>query len=128
MKKTFGLIGLVSGVAILFAGVLQAAAPSKQVAEGKTLYAEACALCHGADGKRGEGFQTPIWGEGSLIATKFGTAQGLIDYMQLMPFNNPAMLTDEQKLSVVAYLLSNHGAIPATATLDAAKAASIPIK
>jgi mono/diheme cytochrome c family protein len=33
---------------------------SPQVAQGKALYGEFCTQCHGADGKRGEGFQTPI--------------------------------------------------------------------
>ncbi|PPD15508.1 MAG: hypothetical protein CTY25_05955 [Methylobacterium sp.] len=128
MKNKLGFIGLIAGAGSLFAGVLQAASPSKQVTEGKALYEQACMLCHGADGKRGQGFQTPIWGQGSLIATKFGNAQGLIDYMQLMPFNDPALLTEEQKLAVVAYMLSNHGAIAASDTLDPSKAGSVPIK
>ncbi len=48
------------GVALL---VLMAVTPiavaedSAQVAKGKELYDEFCKLCHGADGKRGEGFQ-----------------------------------------------------------------------
>ena len=56
---------------------------STQVAAGKEVYSQHCTLCHGVDGKRGEGFQTPIWGQGSLIASKFGNVQAMIDYMQI---------------------------------------------
>jgi cytochrome c len=101
---------------------------SAQVAQGKALYGQFCTQCHGADGKRGEGYQTPIWGPGSLIA-KFETAQGLFEYHQmLMPFNDPSLMTDEQKLAVVAYLLANHGAITPAETLTPAAAPSIAIK
>lgn len=101
---------------------------SAQVAQGKKLYAEFCTLCHGVDGKRGEGFQTPIWGPGSLIASKFHNAQDLSDYMILMPFNNPALLDDVQKLAVVAYMLANHGSIPASGEITPQNAKTISIK
>ena len=101
---------------------------SPQVAKGKELYAAFCTLCHGVDGKRGEGFQTPIWGEGSLIAPKFGNAQSMIDYMQLMPFNDPTLLDETQKLAVVAYVLANHGAIPRSGEITPQSAPTVPIK
>lgn len=118
---TLGLAGLALGQA-------GAAQESKQVAEGRGHYMETCQLCHGEDGKRGAGFQTPIWGEGTMIASKFGNAQALIDYMQLMPFNDPTVLDDNQKLAVVAFLLAQHGAIKPTDTIEESKAASIAIK
>lgn len=105
-----------------------AAQDSAQVAKGKELYAEFCTLCHGVDGKRGEGFQTPIWGEGSLIAPKFGNAQSLIDYMQIMPFNDPTLLNETQKSAVVAYVLANHGAIPRSGEITPQNASTVPIK
>jgi mono/diheme cytochrome c family protein len=107
---------------------LAAAQDSAQVAKGKEHYIETCQLCHGADGKRGEGYQTPIWGEGSFIASKFGNAGALIEYMQLMPFNDPTLLDEEQKIAVVAYMLANHGAIPRSGEITRQKAAGIPIK
>jgi mono/diheme cytochrome c family protein len=112
--------GLVAGVA--------SAQESPQVAEGRTHYTATCQLCHGADGKRGDGYQTPIWGQGAMIGPKFGNAQALIDYMQLMPFNDPTLLDEKQKLAVVAYLLANHGAIKPTDSIEASKAGSIPIR
>lgn len=105
-----------------------AADESRQVAEGRSHYMESCKLCHGEDGKRGEGFQTPIWGSGALIGAKFGNAQALIDYMQLMPFNDPTLLNDAQKLAVVAYLLVQHGAIKPTDTIDPNRASEVAIK
>jgi mono/diheme cytochrome c family protein len=128
MTRSLSILALTALALIAYGSASRATGPSRQVQEGKALYEQACKLCHGADGKRGEGFQTPIWGVGSLIASKFGNAQGLIDYMQLMPFNDPASLTDEEKLSIVAFMLSNHGAIPDSGTIEAAKAASIPIQ
>ena len=101
---------------------------SAQIAKGRALYGEFCTKCHGVDGKRGEGFQTPIWGEGSLIASKFGSAQAMIDYMQIMPFNDPSLLNDVQKLAVVAYVLANHGAIPRNGEITAQNAPAVPIK
>lgn len=101
---------------------------SSQVATGKQIYAQLCTLCHGADGKRGEGFQTPIWGKGSLIATKFGNAKAMIEYMQTMPFNDPNLINDAQRLAVTAYVLAQHGAIPVSAEITPQSAASVSIK
>ena len=101
---------------------------STQVAKGQELYAQHCTLCHGADGKKGEGYQTPIWGQGSFIASKFGNAQALIDYMQIMPFNDPSLINDEQRVAVVAYMLVNHGAIQRDAQITPNNASALPIK
>lgn len=101
---------------------------SQQVTQGKAVYAEFCTLCHGADGKRGEGFQTPIWGEGSFIATKFGSADKMIEYMQTMPFNDPTLINETQRLAVVAYLLAQHGAILKNGQITPQSAASVAIK
>jgi mono/diheme cytochrome c family protein len=101
---------------------------SEQVTQGKAIYTQFCTLCHGADGKRGEGFQSPIWGEGSFIATKFGNANTMIEYMQTMPFNDPTLINDTQRLAVVAYLLAQHGAIPKNGEITPQNAASVAIK
>jgi cytochrome c len=122
------LISVAALAAALASPCAAAAQESAQVAQGKALYGQFCTQCHGADGKRGEGYQTPIWGPGSLIA-KFETAQGLFEYHQmLMPFNDPSLMTDEQKWAVVAYVLANHGAIKPADTLSPANAPSIAIK
>jgi mono/diheme cytochrome c family protein len=115
-------------VMLLLLPTALAAQESAQVAKGREYYTEFCTMCHGADGKRGEGYQTPIWGEGSFIASKFGNAQALIEYMQVMPFNDPSLLDPTQKTAVVAYLLANHGAIPRTGEITPQNAPAVPIK
>jgi mono/diheme cytochrome c family protein len=113
-------------LACLIAGPL-AAQDSEQVAQGRAHYAEHCRICHGVDGREGDGYQTPIWGAGSQIA-KFGNAAGLLDYMQLMPFNDPSLLDDTQKLAVVAFMLSRHGSMRPADMLERGNAASVPIR
>jgi cytochrome c len=104
------------------------AAANPQLAEGRRLFAETCAQCHGEDGRAGAGYQTPIWGREAKIA-RFETAMGLFEYNQmLMPFDDPSRLTDEQKWAIVAYLLANHGTIAADVELGPANAATIPIR
>ena len=103
-------------------------APSRQVAEGQRLYVANCAVCHGEDGQRGAAYQTPIWGARAQIR-KFETALGLFEYNQItMPFNDPAQVSDTEKLAIVAFMLANHGAMPATAELEYGQAASIPLR
>jgi mono/diheme cytochrome c family protein len=99
-----------------------------QLSRGKEVYAQFCTQCHGVDGKRGEGYQTPIWGEGSIIAAKFENAQNLIEYMQIMPFNDPRLIDDAQRLDVTAFVLANHGALAKSAELSTSNAAGIRIK
>lgn len=116
-------------VLVALAGAVPSLAQdSAQVAAGKEVYAQFCTLCHGVDGKRGEGFQTPIWGQGSLIASKFGNVQAMIDYMQIMPFNDPALINDTQRLAAIAYVLANHGTIPRSGEIAPQGAAGIPIR
>ena len=122
------LAPVLAGGLLMAAGATGQTALSPQVAEGQRLYAEYCAACHGEDGRRGAGFQTPIWGERTQIR-KFSTAFGLFEYNQMMmPFDDPAKLTDEQKWAIVAYMLANHGAIARDATLDPGRAAEITIR
>lgn len=117
-----------AGLVLVAAAATGQPALSPQVAEGQRLYAENCALCHGEDGRRGAGFQTPIWGERTQIG-KFSNALGLFEYNQMMmPFDDPTRLTDAQKLAITAYMLANHGAIARNATLDAGNAATVQIR
>ncbi|MDX2258354.1 MAG: cytochrome c [Hyphomicrobiaceae bacterium] len=123
MLKTFTLTAAVATFA-----TATVAAESSQVAEGKSLFVTYCSTCHGADGQRGEGFQTPIWGPGSQIR-KFGHAQGLFEYLQvMMPFDDPSKIDDQARWKVLAYMLERHKAIAAGGTLDPAQAAMVPIE
>jgi cytochrome c len=119
---------LLTAAAMLLAGGTAAfAAESAQVAQGKALYIEFCQRCHGADGQRGEGTRTPIWGPGTP-RDKFKTVQELFEYLQfLMPFDKPEKVTDEQRWDIIAYMMVQHGVLKEGDTLDPAKAASIAI-
>jgi S-disulfanyl-L-cysteine oxidoreductase SoxD len=128
MRVITTAMAALAGLAFVAAAATGQPAMSPQIAEGERLYAENCAACHGEDGKRGAGFQTPIWGERTQIG-KFNDALGLFEYNQLMmPFDDPTRLTDEQKWAIIAYMLANHGAIARNATLDAGMAATVRIR
>lgn len=114
--------------AAFFLAAPEASAAGTPFEQGQALYAEHCAICHGRDGRGGEGFKTPIWGQQTQIS-KFDTAMGLFEYNQmLMPFDDPTKLTDEQKWAIVNYILVNHGATTREQPVTPANAAGIPIK
>lgn len=103
-------------------------APHPQVGRGETLYAQHCALCHGADGRGGQTFPRPIWGTGHDLA-KFGNGRGLFDYLQLtMPFDDPAKVSDDDKLAVTAFILRRHGAFGGTVPLELGEASRITLR
>ena len=123
-------LAVLTALATIASAPSAAAQPARsvQITQGANLYATYCALCHGADGRGGQGFQTPIWGQQTQIA-KFSNALGLFEYNQLMmPFDDPTKLNDDQKLAITAYILVNHGALPADQTLAPGDAASVPIR
>ena len=120
---------LLSAVAVTIAMTAGAGAnESAQVAQGKELYTQFCQRCHGADGQRGEGTRTPIWGPGAA-QDKFKTVQELFEYLQfLMPFDKPETVTDEQRWIIIAYMMVQHGVMKPADTLDPAQAPQIAIK
>jgi mono/diheme cytochrome c family protein len=127
MKFCYAPVALAFALSIVPA-TRSTAQEHQQLVRGKQVYAQFCTQCHGVDGKRGEGYQTPIWGEGSLLAAKFGNAQNLIEYMQIMPFNDPRLIDDAQRLDVTAFVLANHGTLSKDAGLNPQGAEKISIK
>lgn len=106
------------------------------VAQGATLYAAQCAMCHG---KAGEGMAPafpPLVGRDPkaerfpfandprlphTIGNYWPYATTLFDYIKrAMPLAAPGSLTDDQVYALSAYLLAANDVIPDTATLDAA--------
>jgi mono/diheme cytochrome c family protein len=106
------------------------------VAEGRALFAQQCASCHGA---RGEGMEPafprlvgrPVAGESFAFADDPSTprtignywshATTLYDYVRrAMPLLTPGSLTDDQTYALTAYLLAENAVIPQDAVLDAA--------
>jgi cytochrome c len=114
-----------SAVLLLSASALAAEGPplpqkaSQQVKAGAIVFKQHCAQCHGAQGQGAQAFARPIWGKGSTIS-KFGTAQGLTEYVvMMMPFDDPKKLKESDKTAVVAYMLVRNKSLQATVTLQA---------
>jgi len=98
------------------------------VSEGKTIFAERCAACHGDKGQGGAA-DVLVGGNGTLNTPKprktvgsfWPYAPTLYDYIhRAMPFDAPESLTPQQVYAVTAYILFLNGIVPENTTLDAA--------
>lgn len=107
------------------------------VAQGRAVYTQSCASCHGEKLEGGIGDKL-VGGRGTLInsdPTKapvktvesyWPYATTLFDYIKRsMPFNAPGSLTDDQVYAVSAYILSQAKVIGEDATLDAKSLAAV---
>jgi S-disulfanyl-L-cysteine oxidoreductase SoxD len=97
------------------------------VAQGRALYRDRCATCHGVAGEGGLG-DALVGGAGTLATAKpirtvgsyWPFAPTVFDYVRRsMPFNAPQSLTADQVYAVVAYLLFMNGLVPEQAVMDA---------
>ncbi len=105
--------------------------------QGKKIYAEKCAACHGVDMAepvKGTGAAALRGGRGSLASGKakktvesyWPYASTLFDYIKrAMPFNAPGSLNDNEIYAVAAYILTEDGIIDKTTVLDAKTIAEI---
>jgi len=105
--------------------------------QGKKIYAEKCAACHGVDMAKpvkGTGAAALRGGRGSLASGKakktvesyWPYASTLFDYIKrAMPFNAPGSLNDNEIYAVAAYILTEGGIIDKTTVLDAKAIAEI---
>jgi mono/diheme cytochrome c family protein len=95
-------------------GVGESAAPTRvstgsapyttqQVAQGRQIYANACAICHGANlqGLSAPALTGPSFGRSHLTA-----AQARVVVTQTMPLTSPGSLKPDEYASVMAYMLS----------------------
>ena len=103
------------------------------VAEGRRLYAELCAGCHGEKGE-GKPMDRLAGGLGTLdtdkpvptVGSYWPYATTLFDYVRrAMPFNAPQSLTPDQVYAVSAYVLHLNGIVPEDAVLDQANLAEV---
>jgi S-disulfanyl-L-cysteine oxidoreductase SoxD len=103
------------------------------VAEGRRIYAENCAACHGEKGDDGPAPKLR-GGRGSLASAKplatvgsyWPYAETLFDYVRrAMPFDRPGSLSDGQVYAVTAYLLRINDIVAEDTDLDAARLAQI---
>lgn len=100
---------------------------SGTVSQGKALYAQKCASCHGAQGQ-GKPMDQLVGGRGTLATAKpvktlgsyWPYATSVYDYIhRAMPFNAPGTLTPNEVYAVTAYLLNLNGIVPANADMNA---------
>jgi cytochrome c len=93
---------------------------------GKTVFDENCAACHGPAGQNGIKDRL-VGGQGTLasdhpiktVGSYWPYATTLFDYIhRAMPYQAPGSLSDDDTYSVVAYILSLNGVVPADAKLD----------
>jgi mono/diheme cytochrome c family protein len=106
---------------------------SGTVAQGKEIYANKCASCHGKKGQ-GKPMDRLVGGQGTLASAKpvktigsyWPYASTVFDYIRrAMPFNAPGSLSDDEVYSVTAYLLYLNGIVDKDTTLDGTKLAQI---
>jgi len=104
---------------------------SGSVLEGKSLYQQQCASCHGENLQGGIGDRL-VGGRGSLVhddpakapvktvESYWPYATTLFDYTKrAMPLNAPDSLTNDQVYAVTAYILSEAKIIPEDALMNA---------
>ncbi len=93
---------------------------------GQTVYANRCAKCHGV---QGQGITGPVLIGPTNSLDKYGTAQGLLDFIDTsMPLDAPASLSGQDYLNVVSFLLVQNNWISSTAPLNAGNLSSISLK
>ncbi len=98
-----------------------------EVDEGRTIYDEKCAACHGAHGE-GKPMDRLAGGFGTVFDAKSERTVGsfwpyattLFDFVRrAMPFDAPQSLTPDQVYAVCAYVLYLNKLVPQDAVLDA---------
>lgn len=99
-------------------------------ADGKALWEDRCAACHGdaLQGIKAAGGPALAGGRGTLTNAKptktvesyWPYATTLFDYIKrAMPFNAPGSLSDDEVYAAVAFILAHDGVIAADAVMDA---------
>ena len=110
---------------------------SGSVEQGKLVYQEQCAACHGDKLQGGAGDRL-IGGRGTLvnndpthapvktIESYWPYATTIFDYVKrAMPLATPGSLSDDQAYAVTAYILSEAKIVPPDSVLDAKSLAAV---
>src|SRR5262245_46018158 len=98
------------------------------VVQGRTLFAEKCARCHGPTGDGDVGPRL-VGGQGTLatprplktVGSFWPYATTLWDYVnRAMPFDGPGLLEPSEVYAAVAFVLNLNGIVPDEGAMDAA--------
>lgn len=101
---------------------------AEQAARGETVYRSQCSSCHQADFS-GTEEASPLSGDAFMQAWREDTVGNLYTRTRnLMPFDEPASLSDAAYLDSVAYLLQANGFPAGSRELTAAGAADVRIE
>lgn len=97
------------------------------VDQGRELFQNQCAACHGEKGEGGIGDRL-VGGKGTLATPKpiktvgsfWPYAPTLFDYIRrAMPMNAPQSLSNDEVYALTAYILNLNDIVPKNATMDA---------
>lgn len=103
------------------------------VQEGRKIFEEKCAACHGEKAEGGVGDRL-VGGQGTLASAKpvktvgsfWPYAPTLFDYIRrAMPMNAPQSLSNQEVYALSAYILNLNGLVPDNVTLDAKSLAAV---
>lgn len=106
---------------------------SGSVSQGREVFAQQCAACHGDKGEGGLGDRL-VGGQGTIgtpkpirtVGSYWPYAPTLFDYIRrAMPQNAPQSLSDEDVYAVSAFILNLNGLVGADTTLDAKSLAAV---
>jgi len=110
MVKSGGMAiaGLLLAGSAAMAGTPAALYTAQQAADGAAVYAQNCAMCHGADLKGEAG--PPLIGQGFAAAGSDSTIGSVFSVIaQQMPATTPGSLTHAQDEEAMAYILKQNG-------------------
>ena len=94
--------------------------------QGKSVYAQMCARCHGDSG---QGKVGPLLIGPSSTLSAYGTGQGLFNFVStVMPADAPGSLSKADYLRVVAYLLVQNNFVSPQSSLDQSTLSSVNLK
>ena len=103
-------------------------AGSGSVSQGAMVFAQKCAVCHGANAEGTPSGDRLIGGVGTLnsanpvktVSSYWPYATTVFDYIRrAMPITNPQSLQNDEVYAVTAYILSIDNIVPKDAVLDA---------
>ncbi|HLK10949.1 MAG TPA: cytochrome c [Candidatus Binatia bacterium] len=133
-------VGASAAAALVLAALPAWGFTAAQVQAGARTYQRQCARCHGPDGQGKDaafkGLRAPeLIGAGALPVEprayqrlrrqKFRTAKDVYDFVSAtMPADQPAILSGDEYLGVVAYLLARNGTAPDGTPLTVASSAA----